>query len=104
MTDQKLIALGCRNVPCDITGQLNVPGQHTNGRCRCSEQNMRQALRLLHAERDRLRAALVDAAIAGYTQGHNDTVESQYGDPEDVAKEICEGLLTEALASGGGDK
>ncbi len=43
----------------------------------------------------RLRAERVDAARSGYLAGHNDTVEGQYGDPGDIAEEICEEIDSE---------
>jgi hypothetical protein len=36
--------------------------------------------------------SLREAAKVGYMQGHNDTVESQYGDPDEVAADICKEL------------
>ena len=37
-----------------------------------------------------LKAARVEAARIGYMAGHDDTVESRYGDPQETAEDICE--------------
>ncbi len=38
-------------------------------------------------------ALLVDAAEAGYSAGHNDTVEGAYGDPRETAEDIVADLV-----------
>ncbi len=38
----------------------------------------------------------IEAARIGYIAGHNDTVESRYGDPDEVAADICGDLDDEA--------
>ena len=53
------------------------------------------ALRLLREERERSER-LRDAVRWAYEGGHNDTVDGQYGDPEEVADEIVAELDDEA--------
>ena len=43
---------------------------------------------------------VVDAYTCGYERGHNDTVESQYGDAEDLAQDYLDEILSDKLGAG----
>ena len=57
--------------------------------CREREHSLSVTLSVVAAERDRYRDRCIAAARLGYMAGHDDTVESCYGDPDEVAKDLC---------------
>ena len=46
----------------------------------------------IHRCPDCLKKAQAEAAKIGYITGHDDTVESRYGDPDETADDICREL------------
>lgn len=59
--------------------------------------HMKEILR--QDKQNRLRRSRIEAVRIGYIAGHNDTVESRYADPEEVAQDICQELDEEEMAT-----
>lgn len=61
----------------------------------CEKHHAKSTAELI-AENKELKTMLnerrIEAARLGYMAGHDDTVESRYGDPDEVARDLCQDL------------
>lgn len=98
--ENELRALGCSDGYCEIAGKAT--GMHTNGGCHClwrlgehPEQvaKMAKALRILHKERDQLRAvAAAMAAALRLVHGHLGVGEHKLSDLYDWERAVVAAL------------
>ena len=84
---QKAIAPTCRDAADEIERLMKQRDERA--------ERYHLALQLIREERERS-DRLRDAVRWAYEGGHNDTVDGQYGDPEEVADEIVAELDDEA--------